>query len=189
MEAFVRKVSNEIDPVHDIIFSSGPMDVLDHASSKFAFGSKMGIDATTKFPEEMNVESTENRLPGSELFDNIAQDMPAIKSVQTSLLDKGISVLVLGIEKEQNFRPAILTETLENVCHTAVKFILLSSCITCRESDAVVWYVTETSIPEETAKSLRQPSRKFRTWWWTAHVKRLNLMVFNATAQSGLPPL
>jgi 4-hydroxy-3-polyprenylbenzoate decarboxylase len=30
----------------------GPVDVLDHASRAFTYGSKMGIDATRKWPEE-----------------------------------------------------------------------------------------------------------------------------------------
>jgi 4-hydroxy-3-polyprenylbenzoate decarboxylase len=30
----------------------GPVDVLDHASRAFTYGSKMGIDATKKWPEE-----------------------------------------------------------------------------------------------------------------------------------------
>jgi 4-hydroxy-3-polyprenylbenzoate decarboxylase len=30
----------------------GPVDVLDHASRGFTYGSKMGIDATRKWPEE-----------------------------------------------------------------------------------------------------------------------------------------
>ena len=41
-----------IDPKRDIIFSKGPTDILDHASSEFAFHSKMGIDGTKKLPEE-----------------------------------------------------------------------------------------------------------------------------------------
>jgi 3-polyprenyl-4-hydroxybenzoate decarboxylase len=30
----------------------GPIDVLDHSSRAFTYGSKMGIDATRKLPEE-----------------------------------------------------------------------------------------------------------------------------------------
>jgi 4-hydroxy-3-polyprenylbenzoate decarboxylase len=30
----------------------GPIDVLDHSSRGFTYGSKMGIDATRKWPEE-----------------------------------------------------------------------------------------------------------------------------------------
>jgi len=43
---------NHIDPERDTRFTLGPIDVLDHASRAFTFGSKMGIDATTKLPEE-----------------------------------------------------------------------------------------------------------------------------------------
>jgi len=43
---------NNIDPERDVRFSMGPIDVLDHASRGFTFGSKMGIDATRKWPEE-----------------------------------------------------------------------------------------------------------------------------------------
>lgn len=43
---------NNIDPQRDTRFTMGPMDVLDHSSRAFTYGSKMGIDATTKWPEE-----------------------------------------------------------------------------------------------------------------------------------------
>ncbi len=43
---------NNIDPERDIRFTMGPVDVLDHASRAFTYGSKMGIDATTKWKEE-----------------------------------------------------------------------------------------------------------------------------------------
>jgi len=43
---------NHIDPERDTRFSMGPIDVLDHSSRAFTYGSKMGIDATRKWPEE-----------------------------------------------------------------------------------------------------------------------------------------
>ena len=43
---------NNIDPERDVRFSMGPVDVLDHASRGFTYGSKMGIDGTRKWPEE-----------------------------------------------------------------------------------------------------------------------------------------
>ncbi|MBI4374134.1 MAG: UbiD family decarboxylase, partial [Deltaproteobacteria bacterium] len=46
------RVSNNIDARRDIIFSEGPVDALDHAAPQFAYGSKMGIDATRKLKEE-----------------------------------------------------------------------------------------------------------------------------------------
>ena len=43
---------NNIDPERDTRFTMGPIDVLDHSSRAFTYGSKMGIDATTKWKEE-----------------------------------------------------------------------------------------------------------------------------------------
>jgi len=48
----VWKVLNNIDPERDIEFVHGPVDSLDHASRLPNYGSKMGIDATRKWPEE-----------------------------------------------------------------------------------------------------------------------------------------
>ncbi|HVT40592.1 MAG TPA: menaquinone biosynthesis decarboxylase [Gemmatimonadaceae bacterium] len=43
---------NNLDPERDVRYTMGPMDVLDHSSRAFTYGSKMGLDATQKFPEE-----------------------------------------------------------------------------------------------------------------------------------------
>jgi len=40
------------DPQRDTLFSRGPADVLDHATSEIAIGSKLGFDATRKLPGE-----------------------------------------------------------------------------------------------------------------------------------------
>ena len=40
------------DPQRDSIFTKGPADVLDHATSEMAIGSKLGFDATRKLPGE-----------------------------------------------------------------------------------------------------------------------------------------
>ena len=46
------RVTNNIDPVQDVLLTSGPLDDLDHASPTPKFGGKMGIDATQKGPLE-----------------------------------------------------------------------------------------------------------------------------------------
>jgi 4-hydroxy-3-polyprenylbenzoate decarboxylase len=46
------KALNNIDPERDIQFVMGPVDSLDHASRLPNYGSKMGIDATRKWPQE-----------------------------------------------------------------------------------------------------------------------------------------
>jgi 4-hydroxy-3-polyprenylbenzoate decarboxylase len=46
------KALNHIDPERDIQFTLGPVDQLEHASRLPNFGSKMGVDATKKWPSE-----------------------------------------------------------------------------------------------------------------------------------------
>jgi 4-hydroxy-3-polyprenylbenzoate decarboxylase len=46
------KALNHIDPERDIQFTMGPVDSLDHSSRLPNYGSKMGVDATRKWPGE-----------------------------------------------------------------------------------------------------------------------------------------
>jgi 4-hydroxy-3-polyprenylbenzoate decarboxylase len=52
-EVLFRLTAN-IDPGRDIVFTKGPADVLDHATPVMGLGSKIGIDATHKMNGEAN---------------------------------------------------------------------------------------------------------------------------------------
>lgn len=45
-------VFGSVDPRRDLMFSEGPLDILDHSAPLFGFGSKVGIDATRKWQAE-----------------------------------------------------------------------------------------------------------------------------------------
>jgi len=53
---------NHIDPERDVRFTMGPIDVLDHSSRGFTYGSKMGIDATRKWKEEGFTREWPNKI-------------------------------------------------------------------------------------------------------------------------------
>ncbi|HXC25294.1 MAG TPA: menaquinone biosynthesis decarboxylase [Gemmatimonadaceae bacterium] len=53
---------NNIDPERDTHFTMGPVDVLDHSSRGFTYGSKLGIDATRKWPEEGFTRNWPNKI-------------------------------------------------------------------------------------------------------------------------------
>lgn len=48
----VWKAMNHVDPGRDITIVKGPIETLDHASPLPRYGTKMGVDATRKWPEE-----------------------------------------------------------------------------------------------------------------------------------------
>ncbi len=50
MDEVLFHVTSNTDPQRDTVFAEGPLDALDHAADHFAYGSKMGLDATRKDP-------------------------------------------------------------------------------------------------------------------------------------------
>jgi len=46
------KVFNNIDAGRDLVLSQGPLDALDHSSPQPRYGTRLGVDATRKWPEE-----------------------------------------------------------------------------------------------------------------------------------------
>lgn len=121
-------ITANVDPQQDIYFSQGPMDVLDHSCSKFAFGGKMCIDATTKYEEEKRLRV----MPDAEVIQLTTNETAAIKtnypeitSLNTSLLSFGISAVIIAVHKN---RPGHIRELnkklLEHTALSKVKFIL-----------------------------------------------------------------
>jgi 4-hydroxy-3-polyprenylbenzoate decarboxylase len=53
---------NHVEPGRDVLLSKGPRDALDHASPLPHFGSKMGFDATEKWPEEGHSRKWPDRI-------------------------------------------------------------------------------------------------------------------------------
>jgi 4-hydroxy-3-polyprenylbenzoate decarboxylase len=56
------KVFNNIDPKRDLLISEGPLDALDHASNTPHYGSRLGIDATKKWPAEGHTRPWPNNI-------------------------------------------------------------------------------------------------------------------------------
>ncbi len=56
--ALVAHVMANVELTRDLLFSNGPLDVLDHSSDSFSYGGKAGIDATIKMPEEVTGKGT-----------------------------------------------------------------------------------------------------------------------------------
>ncbi len=97
-----KYISENVDPQQDIIYTSGPMDVLDHSCSKSSFGGKMGIDATKKHPEELRADvSISNKIKAIENKEKITSQFPEIKDINDSLLSLGVSLVVVSIEKNR----------------------------------------------------------------------------------------
>lgn len=113
-KAVAKYISENVDPQQDIIFSTGPMDVLDHSCSKAAFGGKMGIDATKKLPEEMRFEEAMPKFENKNGIanENIKAQFPEIKDINDSLLKENISLVFVSVEKTRKGQVAALSNAL-----------------------------------------------------------------------------
>ena len=94
-KAVAELICAKVHPVEDIIFNRGPVDVLDHSSSRFALGSKLGIDVTAKLPGETDFEN-----PHEFNFDPSHLMLKEL-SCNFSLTENQLPVLIIGIDKLQ----------------------------------------------------------------------------------------
>jgi 4-hydroxy-3-polyprenylbenzoate decarboxylase len=98
-ETLARWVFKNLNPATDVLFTNGPMDVLDHSCSKLGFGGKMCIDGTRKYEEELD-EAYDLQIDSWELSEALLkQQFPEISSVNTSLLPMQIPCLIVSVEK------------------------------------------------------------------------------------------
>jgi 4-hydroxy-3-polyprenylbenzoate decarboxylase len=99
-KAVAREVSLRTDPLQDIQFIKGPVDILDHSSRRFSFGSKIGIDATIKLPEE--IEDTSSKPANSFINSKaILKKFPEVTAINDRFLSEGISLIVLSVKKNR----------------------------------------------------------------------------------------
>lgn len=95
-KAVASLICELVHPLDDIIFNRGPVDVLDHSSSRFALGSKIGVDATTKFPgEAVNTISTEFS------FDEKHPELAGF-ACNLTLIHEKFPILIIGIDKTKS---------------------------------------------------------------------------------------
>lgn len=111
----VAKIFSEtVNPENDLIFMKGPLDVLDHSSGKFAYGSKLGIDATKKYDEEKpNSEILKINMKTVEIdILQLKKKYSEIKEINDELLKDGISVIFISAEKNRKHHIKELADQL-----------------------------------------------------------------------------
>jgi 4-hydroxy-3-polyprenylbenzoate decarboxylase len=94
------------------MFTQGPVDVLDHSCSVMAFGGKIGIDATKKMKEE-RPDSTPSLIQKKlESIAHIFSSLDGVVAINDSLLEKGISLIFLFLEKTKKNQVRDLSKEL-----------------------------------------------------------------------------
>ena len=123
-EALMQAFTENFEAEYSLHFSKGPMDVLDHSSSKFAFGSKLGIDLTKPFSVE--IDSPEKKKLKVEFSVDALNEIQEIIDAK-SLLDEFLSpILLLNVKKDLDFeKEKLITKLEQTVGISAFKVVLI----------------------------------------------------------------
>lgn len=145
-----RHIFTNTDPVRDMVFSKGPLDVLDHSSDTFSFGGKAGVDATIKHPEEIyGRETTKNlavSIPG--LSDKLSGN-GFVSQFNIKLLSEGIPVLILSLNTASAEDITAKTKSfLKNVTGNGIKLVIaVDHTVDTNDIFVVTWQTLANSDP------------------------------------------
>jgi 4-hydroxy-3-polyprenylbenzoate decarboxylase len=91
------------DSQSDLLFSSGPLDVLDHSSDNFSFGGKLGIDGTIKMTEESSVKDRETGIKDSSPPETIDLTIKVLSDAGIMIKKvSGLPVVVARVDQKKN---------------------------------------------------------------------------------------
>lgn len=144
-------ISKNFDPAHDLYFTQGPVDVLDHSCSVMAFGGKVGIDATAKTSEEETGRKTRSdNSATSPDEEKLMQEFPEIKSINLKLLQNNISILLISVDKNRKNHIGELAALLFNRSEFEnIKMILfVEGTVDTAEIADTVWRFTNNVDPK-----------------------------------------
>ncbi len=137
----------------DLIFSRGPLDVLDHASDAFSFGGKMGVDATVKLPEELP-DSNENMKEGFSFLRAEIDELTRADIVTGSnhtLAQKGIPLMILSADRTKD--PDVVQKISEHLKKSgksvAIRLIIIvDHTVDTYDLFTVAWQLLGNSDPQ-----------------------------------------
>lgn len=134
----LKEIIHNVNPVKDILFSRGPMDVLDHASEKFAEGGKMGIDAT----------NSNNSFVKPIIQEEKITTLNGVIEVNADFINQNLGVLIIKLKKSKKIARKIAKDLYDNKLIENVKFIIFIEEVSDIKSYAdIVWRVANNSDP------------------------------------------
>ena len=164
MLELAQYVSQNTDPTQDLVFSQGPVDVLDHSCSRMAFGGKMGIDATKKLPEELPKNGNNAHMPSvTSLNKEAIQELfSEVKDINDSLLALGISAVFISVEKNKKYHIEELNKKLFALQEfSTVQFILyLEHTVDIKDIADAIWRFSNNIDPKRDHYPIRMENGK-----------------------------
>ncbi len=134
--AVFRDLLEHCDFVHDLVFAEGPLDVLDHSSDRPCYGTKLGVDATTK-ATTLPLTSID-REQAAALAVQLRADYPSIKAA--SCYD---GALVVALTKDRPKSAETIVNTLFSLssCAFARVIVVIDEGLNPHDPSLVAWKI------------------------------------------------
>lgn len=149
----MKIIFENTDFENDIIFNRGPLDILDHSSRFFAFGSKMGIDATRKSRNKKSVSFEKYEIIPSEIISKYND----IIDINLSLLEINIPVALISIDKNKRNHVLEINKLMnEEFSSSPIKvFLYFDKGVDLKNFSDVVWILSSNIDPERDVKIIK----------------------------------
>ena len=157
----LETILDEVDVESDIYITEGVLDILDHSAPDPLFGAKIGIDATSRRPDErQRLKPAAGPIPADELIEkSLGNASGLITAFHSPPLDVRNRLLLVTFAKDGRTPGRTLSERL--LRKRALKpfsiLVLLDSGIDLRDYSLVLWKVFNNVDPKRDI--LRQGGR------------------------------
>lgn len=157
-DELAKTIYNNLNPESDIHFSTGPLDVLDHSSTKYTFGSKLGIDATVKFIEEKEESGLIEIVEPEGIYMDKLKATPEIFNIK---LLKEYGILIVSIKKESKKQIEKMAELLyQQEITSSVKIIIFVDQEIDVEDKSMIAWISSGNIDPKRDSIILKGSKK-----------------------------
>ncbi len=160
-QEFVKTNIKSFHPANDLVFTSGPLDVLDHTSDNQMFGGKVGVDFTSIYPEENRTEDIRNPDPLAYTKSKLLGIIPGLVEVNSALTDDDIPVIIVSVESDKfNFK--VFVKDLDTTLFEQIKaLIFVNKEVDVHDLQMVVWIVSGNIDPVRDIKMASANGKDF----------------------------
>lgn len=143
-EVVLRVLLNQVDFNRDLFFSEGILDVLNHGSDQALYGSKLGIDATTKIEGEPGFGKEIASHPPSPDLPNpkaVVDRFKEVKDCRRLDSDTHHSVMFVAFDKTRAHQPSeLISAFFKNPGFSTISIlVVLEAHVDLQDYSAIMW--------------------------------------------------
>ena len=138
----VLNLLNNLDIERDIYISEGTLDVLDHSSPNYIYGSKIGVDATERIEGETQRQEARRKGQWSVNSEQLKEKIPDILDINIPLKDVKNRVIFISIKKDKPYHARIVAEKLfklTNGVNSISIAVILDEDVNIKDISTVIW--------------------------------------------------